>query len=72
MMYVSRENTTQANTHKRKAKSQSSLTVKGGTVVPICTATPRHFAGFKTVRILKRARLDALEVGFGFALFCDV
>ena len=72
MMYVSRENTTQANTHKREAKTQDLVTAKGGTVVPTCTATPCHFAGHKAVREPKEHGLGALEVGFGFALFCDV
>ena len=72
MMYVSRENTTQANTHKREAKTQDLVTAKGGTVVPTCTATPCHLAGHKAVKVPKKARLDAFEVGFGFPLFCDL
>ena len=37
MMYVSREEGTQAKTHQRKPKLKVIFSATGGTVVPMCT-----------------------------------
>ena len=40
MMYVSREEGTQVNTHQRKPEMQGNVMAQGGTVVPRSTVWP--------------------------------
>jgi len=46
MMYVSREEGTQANTHQRKSKTQGYVSGTGGTVVPMSTGKPCQIAAW--------------------------
>jgi len=40
VMYVSREEGTQANAHQGKPKTQGYVSTTSGTVVPMCTGRP--------------------------------
>jgi len=46
MMYVSREEGTQANTHQGKPKTQAYVSATSGTVVPMCTGRPCQIAAW--------------------------
>ena len=59
---MSKENTTQANSHQKEGEKPSFGHGKGGTVVPYGTVRPCHFAAHKNREGEKVARLEAFVV----------
>ena len=58
---MSRENTTQANSHQKEGEKPTLGHGKGGTVVPYGTGWPCLFAGYKNRVVKKSALLGPLK-----------
>ena len=62
MMYMSREQRTQANTHQKGEEKGRIGHGKGGTIVSYGTVRPCHFAVHKNCEGEKEARLEVFVV----------
>jgi len=75
MMYISREEGTQANTHQKKLKIQGYVTAKGGTVMPMSTGRPCQIAAWPWLKSFTLHGWRCFEVGVfasSFGVILDV
>ena len=71
MMYASKEEGTQANTHQRKPERQGNVTTKGGTVVPMSTGRPCQVTAWPWLKFFTLHGWRCFEVGM-FASSCGM